>query len=177
MTRLGGMIACMENADRVLGREGLLGMFPEGIRGAFTYYRDAYELKRFGRDQYVRMALRNRAPLVPFVTLGSAETFPILAKLDWRWWKRFSEWPCLPITPTFPFLPFPLPSKWHTLFLPPMHIEKQYAPEAADDPAVVKEISARVRATLEQTLSEMRSRRRSIFHGSIFASEQGSAGS
>jgi 1-acyl-sn-glycerol-3-phosphate acyltransferase/nucleoside-diphosphate-sugar epimerase len=168
-TKLGGIVACQENADYVLRRDGLLGIFPEGIGGAFTRYRDAYRLGRFGRDGYVKMALRNRAPVVPFLTLGSAETFPILAKVHWSWWKRYTEWPCLPITPTFPLLPpVPLPSKWHTQFLPPVHLERDYPPEAADDEATVRAIGRRIRAQMEEALTWMVRRRRSIFFGSIF---------
>ncbi|HEU4390067.1 MAG TPA: 1-acyl-sn-glycerol-3-phosphate acyltransferase [Blastocatellia bacterium] len=173
MTKLGGIIACQENADYVLQRDGMLGMFPEGIHGAFTLYRDAYRLGRFGRDEFVKMALRNSAPLVPFVTVGSAEIFPILKKIRWRWWERLLEWPCLPITPTFPFLPVPLPSKWHTQFLAPLHIEKWHPPEDADDPVIVRMISNEVRSQLEEAIKRIRSQRKSIFYGSVFSVEIG----
>jgi len=168
MTKLGGIMACQENADWVLERGGLVGIFPEGIRGAFTPYRRAYRLGKFGRDEYVRMALRNRAPIIPFVTVGSAEIFPILGRIDWGWWKRYSEWPYLPITPTFPLLPVPLPSKWHTRVLPPLHVEEEHGPEAADDPEVVRSISAEVRRRMAAAIADMLERRRSIFFGSVF---------
>jgi 1-acyl-sn-glycerol-3-phosphate acyltransferase len=171
MTKLGGMIACQENADWVLSRGELLGMFPEGIRGAFTMYRDAYRLGRFGRDEYVRMALRHGAPLVPFVTVGSAEIYPILGKIHWRWFTRFSEWPYLPLTPTFPLLPVPLPSKWHTQFLAPFEVAPRYPPEAADDPETVRAISREIRGRMQEALDDLRRRRRSIFFGSIFGPE------
>lgn len=165
MTRLGGIVACQENADWVLGNDELLGFYPEGIRGAFSMYRDAYELKRFGRDEFVKMALRNRAPIVPFVTLGSAETFPMLGRIEWRWFKKRTGWPFLPIAPPFVV---PLPSKWHTRFLEPMPIHLQHPPEAADDPAIVREISLEVRRRMEDALEEMLRKRKSIFYGSIF---------
>jgi 1-acyl-sn-glycerol-3-phosphate acyltransferase/nucleoside-diphosphate-sugar epimerase len=168
MTRLGGVLACQENADRLLARGELLGVYPEGIHGAFTPYRRAYELGRFGRDEFVRMALRNRAPIVPFVTIGSAEIYPILGRLDWGWWKRFSEWPYFPLTPTFPLVPLPLPSKWHTWFLPPLAVHERYPPEAAEDRALVQEISQDVRRRLQEAIDWMRSRRKSIWRGSIF---------
>jgi 1-acyl-sn-glycerol-3-phosphate acyltransferase/nucleoside-diphosphate-sugar epimerase len=168
MTKLGGVLACQENADWVLERDGLLGIFPEGIRGAFTPYRRAYRLGKFGRDEYVRMALRNRAPILPFVTVGSAEIFPVVARLDWGWWKRLTEWPCFPIAPPFPLLPVPLPSKWHTRFLEPLHVEELHGPEAADDPEVVRAISRTVRARMEAAIAEMLARRRSVFFGSVF---------
>ena len=168
MTKLGGVLACRENADWVLERGGLLGIFPEGIRGAFTPYRRAYRLGKFGRDEYVRMALRNRAPILPFVTVGSAEIFPILGRIDWGWLKRYTEWPFLPIAPPFPLLPVPLPSKWHTRFLEPLHVEELHGPEAADDPEVVRAISRTVRARMAAAIAEMLARRRSVFFGSVF---------
>ena len=164
MAKLGGIMACQENGDWVLQRDELLGVFPEGIRGAFTMYKRAYTLGKFGRDEFVRMALRNRAPLLPFVTVGSAEIYPILKRVDWLWFKRYTEWPFLPITPA----PFPLPSKWHTQFLPPMHVEQEYGPEAADDPKTVHRISLEVRQRMQAAIDEMLLRRKSIFYGSIF---------
>lgn len=171
MTRLGGIVASQENADRVLSRDELLGMFPEGIHGAFTPYRRAYKLGKFGRDEYVKMALRNRAPIVPFVTVGSAEIYPILGRLDWKWVKRATEWLYLPLAPNFPIPGLPLPSKWHTRFLEPIHVESLWGPEAADDPEVVREISREVRARMEEAIQGMLARRKSIFWGSVFTEE------
>jgi 1-acyl-sn-glycerol-3-phosphate acyltransferase len=88
MTRLGGVLACRENADRILERRGHGGHLPGGHPRRLHPYRRAYRLGKFGRDEYVRMALRNRAPILPFVTVGSAEIFPILGRIDWGWWKR-----------------------------------------------------------------------------------------
>lgn len=164
--KLGGVPACRENADRILGKDEILGIFPEGVKGAFSLYRDAYKLGRFGRDEYVKAALRNQAPIVPFVTVGSAEVFPILRAFHWRWFKRWSEWPFFPITPTMGLVP--LPSKWHTLFLPPMHVEREYPPEAAKDPEVVSAISAEVQDRMLHALTEMRRRRPGVFWGRIF---------
>jgi 1-acyl-sn-glycerol-3-phosphate acyltransferase/nucleoside-diphosphate-sugar epimerase len=169
--KLGGVNACRENADYVLEHNELLGYFPEGVQGAFRYYCDAHRLGRFGRDAYVKAALRNGAPIVPFVTLGSAETFPIIAKIQWQWWKRVSMWPCIPIAPPFPLLPVPLPTRWHTQFLEPLHIEQHYPPDAANDAATVRAISQEVRTRMQDALDDMYKRRRSIFFGSIFDPE------
>lgn len=166
--RCGGLHASQENADWVLGRGELLGIFPEGIRGAFTRYKDAYRLRKFGRDEYVGMALRHRVPIVPFVTIGHAEIFPILAKIRWGWWERFSEWPCLPITPTMSLIP--LPSKWHTWFLEPVDLAG-YPPEAAEDRAIIQAISQSLQERLQTAIDAMLARRKSIFFGSIFEGE------
>jgi 1-acyl-sn-glycerol-3-phosphate acyltransferase len=175
MIKLGGIPACQENADWVLGQGEILGMFPEGIHGAFTMYRDAYRLGRFGRDEYVKMALRNRAPIVPFVTVGSAEIYPILARVDSRLVRRVAEWPYLPITPTFPLPGLPLPSKWHTRFLEPVPVHEMHPPEAADDPEIVRALSREVRGRMEAALQGMLARRKSIFFGSIFKAAKAAA--
>jgi len=172
MIRCGGLHASQENADWVLERGELLGVFPEGIRGAFAMYKDAYELRKFGRGEYVRMALRHRVPIVPFVTVGSAEIFPILGRIDWRWWQRVSEWPFFPITPTLSLVP--LPSKWHTRFLPPYDLS-EYPPEAAEDRRVVREIGREIKAHIQSTIDEMVERRPAIFWGSIFEREERAA--
>jgi 1-acyl-sn-glycerol-3-phosphate acyltransferase len=168
MTKLGGIPACRENADWVLQQDEIAGIFPEGIHGAFTPYRDAYRLGKFGRDEFVRIALRNRAPIVPFATVGSAEIFPILGKIRWPWWERWTDWPYFPITATFPVAPVPLPSKWHVRFLSAMHVEHDYPPEAATNARVVREISRAVRARIQSAIDDMVARRRWIFFGSIF---------
>jgi 1-acyl-sn-glycerol-3-phosphate acyltransferase/nucleoside-diphosphate-sugar epimerase len=167
MTKLGGIIACQENAERVLSRGGLLGIFPEGVNGVFTLYRDAYRLGKFGRNDFVKIALRNQSPIIPFVNVGSAEIFPILKKFEWRWWKRVTHWPCFPVTVT----PLPLPSKWHVQFLAPVHIAGRYPPEAAEDAGVVRAISREVRGRMEEAIENILRRRPSIFYGSVFEQE------
>jgi 1-acyl-sn-glycerol-3-phosphate acyltransferase len=166
VTKFGGVVACQESADRVLESGGLLGVFPEGVAGAFALYRQAYRLLDFGRDSFVKLALRHRAPIIPFVTVGSAEIFPIFARIKSRRWTRYADWPWLPVS-TFPFLPFPLPSKWHTQFLPPVRVE-EYSPESARDSSLQKAISLEVRARMQKAVDEMVQKRRSIFFGSIF---------
>ena len=171
MSKLGGVIACQDNGDRVLAAGELLGVYPEGIRGAFTMYRRAQRIGPSWRNDCVAFALRHRVPLVPFVTVGSAEIFPILGRIKSRWWRRYTEWPFIPITPTFPLIPVPLPSKWHTVFLPPLHVEREHPADAADNPAIVRAIGDEVKRRMEATVENLVHRRRSIFFGSIFGSD------
>ena len=170
MSKLGGIIAGQDNADRVLQEDELLGFFPEGIHGAFTLYKHAYGLGKFGRNEFVKTALRNRAPIVPFVTVGSSEIFPIIAKINWSWWKRLTQWPFFPVAPPFPLIPLPLPTKWHTRFLEPIPVSG-YGPETADDPETVAGISAQVRDRMQTAVDDMRRRRQSWFTGSVFKEE------
>jgi len=171
ITRLGGVLATQENAASVLEDNDLLGIFPEGVNGAFTRLRDAYRLHSFSRDNFVKIALRHRAPIIPFVTVGSAEVHPVFAQIKSRLWKRFADWPCIPVS-TFPLIPFPFPTKWHTIFLEAIHVERQHRPEAAQDAAIVKSISLEVRARMQAAMDDIIQRRRSIFHGSVFDQQQ-----
>jgi 1-acyl-sn-glycerol-3-phosphate acyltransferase/nucleoside-diphosphate-sugar epimerase len=165
-TKLGGIVACQENADYVLEHDELLGIFPEGIRGVFSLYREAYQLRKFGRHDFVKIALRHGVPIVPFVIVGSAESYPIVAKFDWSWWTRKTEWPYFPITPTlFPLIPAPLPAKWHVRFLPPLDVAAEHGPEAARDPAIVRALSDRVKRQMEEAIADVTQRRKSIFFG------------
>jgi 1-acyl-sn-glycerol-3-phosphate acyltransferase len=167
---LGGVLACRENADRILHSGELLGILPEGVEGAFSLYRDAYTLAGFGRDDFVKMALGHRVPIVPFVIVGSAEAMPTFARIKSRWWTKHFDWPYVPLS-TFPWLPFPLPSKWHIQFLPPMPVYEGQAPQAARDRTRVKAISLSVKTCMQQALDDMVRRRRSIFFGSTFDSK------
>ncbi|HLW51542.1 MAG TPA: 1-acyl-sn-glycerol-3-phosphate acyltransferase [Candidatus Angelobacter sp.] len=167
MSKMGGVPACRESAVRILENNELLGVFPEGVKGAFSLYRNAYRLQGFGRDAFVKLALRYRAPIIPFVTVGSAEIFPVFAAIPFPWFKRYAGFPYIPITPTFPLLPLPLPSKWHTQFLSPIDTAR-YPADAADDPSVIKAISVEVRTRMQCAVDDMRRRRESIFFGSIF---------
>ena len=166
ITRFGGVLACRENAARILDAEELLGILPEGVEGAFSLYRDAYKLLSFGRDDFVKMSLRHRAPIVPYVIVGSADALPIFARIGWRCWKKRTLWPYLPIA-----MPMPMPAKWHMRFLAPINVHQDYPPEAARDRTVVKAISLKVRTAMQGALDEMLARRLSIFWGSIFKSD------
>jgi 1-acyl-sn-glycerol-3-phosphate acyltransferase len=166
VTRLGGVLACQENADRVLSSGQLLGVYPEGVQGAFTVYRHAYRVRSFGRYDFVRMALRHGAPIIPFVNVGSAESLPVFAQIKWRFWMRNTQWPCLPVS-TFPLIPAPLPSKWHIQFLPAISLG-QYSPQAALDHALVRSIGHAVRSQMQETMEQMVQRRKRVFWGRVF---------
>jgi hypothetical protein len=63
--------------------------------------------------------------------------------------------PYFPVTPTFPLLGplgvVPLPSKWRIEFLDPIETAS-YGPEAAEDRALVLELSEQVRDRIQQAL-------------------------
>src|SRR5206468_5610956 len=78
MTRVGGVRACPENAERLLRRGELVGVSPEGVRGMKKRFGERYQLRRFGRGGFVTLALRTGAPIVPVAIVGAEEIQPLL---------------------------------------------------------------------------------------------------
>ena len=153
MRKVGGVVASPFNAMRLLEQDHLVAVFPEGVKGTGKPYSERYRLQRFGRGGFVEIALRTGAPIVPVAVVGSEEIYPKLADLPVV--ARLIGAPYFPVTPTFPLLGplgiVPLPSKWRIEFLDPIETES-YGPEAADDRALVLELSERVRDEIQQAL-------------------------
>ncbi len=153
MRKLGGVMASPDNARSLLEQDHLVAVFPEGVKGTGKDWSERYRLQRFGRGGFVEVALRTGAPIVPVAVVGSEEIYPKLGEL--RPLAKLLGAPYFPVTPTFPWLGplgmVPLPSKWRIEFCEPIDTTR-YGPDAADDRALVLELSARVRDTIQQTV-------------------------
>jgi 1-acyl-sn-glycerol-3-phosphate acyltransferase len=164
MRRVGGVVASPFNAMRLLQQGHLVMVFPEGSKGAGKSFSERYRLQRFGRGGFVEVALRTSTVIVPVAIVGSEEIYPKVA--DSRLLARLIGAPYFPITPTFPALgplgAIPLPSRWRIEFCPPIDLAA-YGPDAADDRALVFELSERVRETVQDKLYENLVERRSTF--------------
>ena len=166
MNRVGAVRACPENAERLLEKESLVAVFPEGVHGIKKLFRDRYHLQRFGRGGYIRLCLRMRAPIVPCAIIGAEEASPLLYRLEGL--TELLGLPYFPITPTFPFLGpiglLPAPAKWRIRFGEPIHFDS-YGPEAADDHVLVSRLSERVRSSIQAMLDSGLRERRSVWFG------------
>lgn len=164
MNRAGAVRACQENAERLLSRDNLIAVFPEGVQGIRKLFRDRYRLQRFGRGGYIRLCLRTRAPLIPCAIIGGEEASPLLYRFDAL--ADLLRIPYLPVTPTFPALGalglLPAPTKWLIKFGEPIAFDN-YGPEAADDDLLVGRLSDRVRSTIQSMLDRGLSKRRSVW--------------
>jgi 1-acyl-sn-glycerol-3-phosphate acyltransferase len=174
LTKLGGVIASQENAARLFAAENLVGLFPEGIRGAFSPYKRAYQLRDFSKSGFARMAIENQAPVIPAAVVGHAEIFPILGRVDWSYVTREWGWPYLPIAPMFPLAPVPLPSKWHVRVLPPVPLQGLRPPDA-ENAGLVKEFSRHIQHLLQQNIDDMVARRKHIFWGKVLDGSESTA--
>jgi len=164
MRKVGGVPASPHNATRILDDDGLMMVFPEGVKGTGKPFAERYRLQRFGRGGFVEVALRTGSPIVPIAVVGSEEIYPKIA--DSPLLARAIGAPYAPITPTFPWLGLagliPLPSKWRIEFCEPIDVG-DLGPEAADDRQLVFEISEQVRETIQQKLYENLVKRGSAF--------------
>ena len=153
--KVGGVVASPHNAVRLLESDQLVAVFPEGVKGAGKPYAERYRLQRFGRGGFVEIALRTGAPIVPVAVVGSEEIYPKLGEAPLL--ARAMGAPFFPLTPTFPWLgplgTVPLPSKWRIEFCDP--IETAWlGPDAAEDRALVLELSESVREVIQRKVLE-----------------------
>ena len=154
MNRLGAVRACPENALRLLDELRPVIVFPEGIQGLGKSFSQRYQLKRFGRGGFVKLALRTGAPIVPVAIVGAEETAPLLGKIP----AGFLGIPYLPVTPP------PLPARWIIRFGEPIHMDG-FDPETAEDMSQVQRLTERTRESIQGMLQALLKERRSVFSG------------
>ena len=165
MARRGGAtLACNEDAERMLRRGDLVGVWPEGFKGIGKPFSQRYKLQRFGRGGFVSAALRTGVPIIPLSVVGAEETYPLIGNISSL--ARLLGVPYIPVTPFFPWLGplglVPLPSKWLLEFGEPIRTDEIDA-GAADDPMLVFHLTDQVRETIQQTLYNLLMKRESVW--------------
>ncbi|MGH7723333.1 MAG: lysophospholipid acyltransferase family protein [Candidatus Dormibacteria bacterium] len=164
LRRTGNTLAHDVDAQRLLDRDELVLVFPEGVKGTGKPYADRYRLRRFGRGGFVEVALRTGSPIIPISIVGSEELHPNLAEIPAV--ARLLGLPYVPVTPTFPWLGaaglIPLPSSWVIEFHPPLTLSAEDR-DAATDPGRILAISDRARAVIQEGVYRNLQRRRSVF--------------
>ena len=164
LRRSGQAVGHPDDTRRLLERDELVLVFPEGVRGTGKNFKDRYRLRRFGRGGFIATAIRSRAPIIPVSVVGSEEIYPMVADLAPV--ARFFGLPYFPVTPFWPFLGplgmIPLPSKWRIQFHTPIHVE-EHPPEAADDQNLVLALADEVRDIIQQGIYDNLKLRRGVF--------------
>jgi 1-acyl-sn-glycerol-3-phosphate acyltransferase len=162
----GATLASNVDAERLLSRGELVGVWPEGFKGIGKPFSERYKLQRFGRGGFVSAALKTGVPIIPCAIVGAEETYPISANMPSI--ARLLGLPYAPITPTWPVLGLfgliPLPSKWLIEFCAPVVVaQHDEGQAAAEDPMTVFDLTDQVRQTIQQTLYSLLVQRRSVF--------------
>lgn len=140
VNRLGAVRAHPDNAVKLLEEGRPVIVFPEGFLGISKPFTQRYQLKRFGRGGYVKLALKQHVPIVPVAIVGAEESMPLLAKLP----GGMLGLPYLPLTPP------PLPARWRIRFSDPIVVNG-----SAEDLAYVQEQNDLVRDTIAGMLTAM----------------------
>lgn len=163
MNRIGGVRACPENALRLLSKEEVVSVFPEGIKGISKLFKDRYKLERFGRGGVIRLAFKSCAPIIPVSIVGAEEIYPLLYKSHVL--ARPLGLPFIPLTPLFPLLgplgAIPLPTKWSIQFGEAIHYEAD-AKDLNDDIRINRE-TEKLRKLIQDMLLRQLEERTSVF--------------
>jgi len=161
--RVGAVVAGRQNAEILLERGEVVGIFPEGVAGTAKLFSERYVLKPFNSG-FVRMSLKFSAPVVPVAVVGAEETYPLIARIPSL--GRMIGAPYLPVTPFFPFLgvlgAVPLPTKWYIRFGRPLTFDDLAGRRRLQKPAVQAKANE-VRQIIQRMLSDLLAQRRSVF--------------
>ena len=164
LRRTGQAVGHPDDTRRLLERDELVLVFPEGTRGTGKGFKDRYRLRRFGRGGFVSTAIRAQAPIIPISVVGSEEIYPMLADLGPV--ARLFGLPYFPVTPSWPWLGplglIPLPSKWRIQFHSPVDVS-HLDPKDAEDQHLVMAMADDVREVIQRGLYENLKLRRGVF--------------
>jgi 1-acyl-sn-glycerol-3-phosphate acyltransferase len=166
LVKCGQVLATEDNGVRLLESEELVSVFPEGYKGVGKLYKERYQLARFGRGGFIRMALKTRSPILPVAVVGAEETYMSIAKSDVM--AKLIGFPYFPITPTFPLLGplgvIPMPTKWYIDIGEPIPMDG-YNPKADQNLMLVSQLTDQVRGVVQKMINERLAQRKSVFRG------------
>lgn len=166
----GSLRAGHEGAEQAFARGDLVLVYPGGDLDTFRPFSRRDRIELGGRSGFVRLALRNRVPIVPVVSAGTHEQMVILWRgdriarlLGMHRWARAAVFPIalsLPWGLTSAFVPYlPLPAQTTVAFGPQL-AWPELGPEAADDPEVVARCYQQVQNAMQSLLDGITAGRR-----------------
>ncbi len=162
--RLGMLRAKHESAHHAFAVGACVIVYPGSDLDTFRTFRDRNRVVLGGRKGFLKLALRERVPIVPVVTAGAHEQLIVLSRgdklarlLHAHAWARTEV---LPIVLSFPwgltsgFVPYlPLPAQASLAFGAPMSWP-DLGPSDADNPTVLdrcyREVEARMQCMLDE---------------------------
>lgn len=152
-----------EVATKLLRKQELVFFYPEAEKGTGKLFKDRYKLVEFHAG-FVRAAIETGSPLIPVVTIGGDEIYPLLGNIEPL--AKLLNAPYFPVTPFFPWLPFPfniipLPVKIMICVWRPFKLK--YPAEVAEDKDLVAEIVNDIQNDLQAKVNHLLEIRTSPF--------------
>lgn len=152
--KMGLQEASTENGLKLLKKNNLIILFPEGEYGNFKPTSERYHLQEFKRG-FVRMAMITGAPIIPTIVIGAEETHINLATLKLT---KYLKGQIIPI----PLNILPLPAKWKIKFLEPVHLDG-YTAKDAEDHDLVHKIATEVQEKMQSAIDDELKNRKWIY--------------
>lgn len=158
---MGMVVGSPANGDALLRREELIFIMPGGSKEAWKSSRYRYRLLWQGRTGFIRMALRNRCPIIPSANVGTDDTYIIFFDGYTTAYRLFrTKRALLPISVPVGLGLFPLPVRMTQYIGEPIVLP--YPPEAENDPAIVEEcqelVKTKVHGLIDRGLREREER-------------------
>jgi len=128
LTSMGAIIGDPINCIKMLERDEVVIVFPEGVRGSGKPYKKRYQLQYMGTG-FIHIAIQTKSPIIPVGVVGCEETMPSLGSVDFL--AKMLGLPYIPIAP-----PLPLPAKVFINFGEPLYFEG----DLDDEPEMIKKV-------------------------------------
>lgn len=143
-SRLGHLTGLPEHAERLLGDERMLMVFPEGARGTAKLFKERYSLVHFGTG-FMRLAMKMKTPIVPFAFMGGGEAVPTISNAVTL--GKLLGVPYIPVTPWL--LAIPIPAKLEVIYSEPMFFEGNGSEEDEVIAANVEKVKDRIAGLID----------------------------
>lgn len=169
-TQVGTLQPRPDLAREALRRDAALLIYPGGVKDVFRPYSLRHKIYFHGHRGFIKLALQEKAPIVPFISHGAHSTLIVLADI-YPQMRQLHKWGMpwlagidpgvfpiylgLPWIVSFGPLPnIPLPVKLHTRVCPPIVFER-YGEEAARDRQYVQQCYDLVCQKMQQELDRL----------------------
>lgn len=147
--KLGFIEANYENGVKLLKKNNMVVLFPEGEHGNFKPSSKKYQLQEFKRG-FIRMSLATQAQIVPTIVIGAEETHINLKKLKFTKYLRGLVLP-------LPLNVIPLPAKWKIVFLKPISLP--FEANKVNDSELCHELASEIQEDMQKTINKIVSQR------------------
>ncbi len=168
--RCGAVIAHPRMGMAALRREAAVLVYPGGAEDVFRPYELRDQIYLAGRKGFIKLALREEAPIIPIISWGAHDTLIVLADV-YHWVKQLHHWgmPWLfnidpEVFPIYLGLPWgvgigplpniPFPTQIHLRICPAIQFER-YGRDVANDRDYVDACYEQVRVAMQQELDDL----------------------